>query len=209
MSSVLTRRNFVSLLGGSISAFEGKAWAEDSTDAEEEALIFDGTGIREADGPRNQGYTPTRKHIPRPLWARRDTDEYRMDVATVEGYKAAQWLLRDVKAHRLGFPDVALLTALSRAQTALASLKLHSRFDFTSGLRTPATNASTEGAAQGSLHLPDEKGLFLAADFRARGFDASFTARLMNMVGMGGVGVYLQRDFVHADTGRKRQWVGK
>jgi uncharacterized protein YcbK (DUF882 family) len=222
---MLSRRDFVKLFGGAVATletslarggWEGTERIEGSNGAqeedEEEALVFDGTGIKEA--PRKPSNHTDRetylveKKISHPLWLMRADEVFRIDVATVKGYKAAQWALRDIQAGRMGFPDVSLLTALSRSQVALATLNRHSRYDITSGMRTVGTNNKTEGAALGSLHTPDKKGEFLATDFRAAGFDAAFTARLMRMVGMGGVGMYVQRDFVHADTGRKRSWRG-
>jgi uncharacterized protein YcbK (DUF882 family) len=210
---VLGRREFIKMFGSAVTLMEASlARANEVLDDEDEALVFDGTGIKEA--PKKPSLHTDRetytveKDTTRPLWLKRGDEVFHIDVATVKGYKAAQWALRDVQAGRMGFPDVALLTALSRSQVALATLNRHSRYDITSGMRTVATNNKTEGAALGSLHIPDKRGQFLATDFRAAGFDAPFTAKLMRMVGMGGVGLYIQRDFVHADTGRKRSWKG-
>jgi uncharacterized protein YcbK (DUF882 family) len=144
-----------------------------------------------------------------PLWMRRGKDTYQFDAASPDGYRAAMWLLRDVQAGRMGYPHPKLLEILSFAQSWLAANSFHSLFDATSGLRVRATNNRTEGAAQSSLHLPTPEGWFFATDFRAQGLDAPYTAKLMELVGMGGVGLYWQRDFVHADVGRVRRWQGK
>jgi uncharacterized protein YcbK (DUF882 family) len=144
-----------------------------------------------------------------PLWMRRGKDEWRFDAATEEGYRAAMWLLRDVQANRMGYPHPRLLYLLSWMQSWLAAHKIHSLIDATSGMRLQHTNVKIEGAAKGSFHLPDENNYFFATDFRARGLDAPYTAKLLQAVGMGGIGVYWQRDFVHADVGRPRTWKGK
>lgn len=143
-----------------------------------------------------------------PLWLRRGKDEHRFDAAQQDGYKAAMWLLRDVRAGAYGLPHPRLLYLASWAQSWLAAHSIHAVFDVTSGLRLPATNAAIEGAAQASLHLPTPDWYFFAFDFRARGLDAEYTAMLMRAVGMGGVGIYWKRDFVHADVGRRRDWSG-
>lgn len=166
--------------------------------------VFDGTGIVPL--PPRPKRIEVEKPVSHPLWLRRDKEVFRMDVATPEGYKVAQWVLRDVQAGRMGLPDMKLLEHISLAQVALARLSLLSRFDILSGMRTHATNNKTEGAAKSSLHLPDANGRFKALDFRARGFDAPFTAKLMGMVGMTGIGLYWDSNFVHADTGRKVKW---
>lgn len=204
---MLGRREFLGVLGVSVGLFESNDLlaSEGADSGLEDEWFFDGTGLPKASSYEER--MPVKK-ITRPLWLTRGRDEYRVDIATKDGYKALRWALRDVMADKMGYPDLALLSALSRAQTALASLKMHSRFDFTSGLRTPQTNSKIEGAAQASLHLPDADGYFKASDFRAKGFDSEFTAKLMRMVGMGGIGIYHVRDFVHADTGRMRTWRG-
>lgn len=143
-----------------------------------------------------------------PLWLRRGGDEFRFDAKDPEGYRIAMYLLRDVQAGRYGYPHPRLLYLVSWAQAWLAMHSFHVPFDATSGLRLPSTNNRIEGAARASLHLPDPNWRFYALDFRARYLDAAYTAKLMRAVGMGGVGLYWQRDFVHADVGRRRDWQG-
>lgn len=198
------KREFLRLVSIAVLEQSSICYAE-NFEEEEEDLTFNGTGIIEVEPKLTD--EADKKHVSYPLWLRRSDEAFRIDVSTVSGYKAAQWALRDIQADKIGSPDIKLLIALSKAQTALASLSLHSRFDITSGLRMPETNNKTEGAALASLHLPDRNNFFRAIDFRARGFDAVFTAKLMGMVGMGGIGLYWKRDFVHADTGRPRKWV--
>lgn len=209
---MLSKREFLSRVTCSILVAERSLSFGEQAHAKSisDDWIFDGTGLPPEEKPLPQSQEIYRKNIvSKPLWLKRGADEFRIDVATLDGYKIAQWILRDVSIDKVGRPDIGLLFSLSSAQSALAALNFHSRFDFTSGLRMPQTNIKTEGAALGSLHLPDENLRFRATDFRARGFDSAFTAKLMRMAGMGGVGIYLNRDFVHADTGVKKTWVGK
>ena len=144
-----------------------------------------------------------------PLWLRRGNEEFRFDASTPEGYRAAMWLMRDIQSNRVGYPHPYLLQALARAQNWLAAYAFHIRFDVTSGMRTLETNQKTEGAARSSLHQPNPDGWFFATDFRGKNLDATYTAKLMQAVGAGGVGLYWQREFVHADIGRPRTWVKK
>jgi uncharacterized protein YcbK (DUF882 family) len=205
----MLKRDFLKIFSTSVSLFSSYGIAmEAEEDGQEDVLVFNGTGIIEVPTKNETVKKVIKKTISRPLWIRRDDQSFQIDVATINGYKAAQWVLRDKQAGRMGFPDVKLLNTLSISQVALASLNIHSRFDITSGMRIRETNNKTEGAALASLHIPDKEGRFFATDFRAKGFDAKFTARLMSMAGMGGIGLYLSRDFVHTDTGRIRRWVG-
>ena len=140
---------------------------------------------------------------------RRGNDEYRFDASTPEGYQAVRWLLRDVSAGKVGLPHLDLVRLVSFSQAWVAAHGIHSLYTVTSGLRLPETNSKIEGAALSSLHQPDKNGWFFALDFRAKGLTAEYTAKLMEAVGMGGVGLYWQREFVHGDVGRKRRWEGK
>ena len=144
-----------------------------------------------------------------PLWLKRGDEEYRFDASTPEGYRAAMWLMRDIQAGKVGYPHPYLLQVLARAQNWLAAYAFHIRFDITSGMRTYETNRQIEGAARSSLHQPTADGWFFATDFRGKNLDATYTAKLMQAVGAGGVGLYWQREFVHADIGKPRTWVKK
>lgn len=144
-----------------------------------------------------------------PVWMRRGDDEYRVDASTPEGYQAVRWLLRDVSAGKVGLPHLDLIRMISYSQAWVAAYNIHSLYTATSGLRLPETNDKTEGASKNSLHMPDKNGWFFALDFRAKGLTAEYTAKLMEAVGMGGVGLYWRRNFVHGDVGRKRSWARK
>jgi len=144
-----------------------------------------------------------------PIWASRAGEQFFFDARTQEGYRVAQHLLRDVRARRMGFPHPYLLRAIAQIQHWWALHDRHVRIDITSGMRTPQTNNSIEGAARASLHLPNQQGVFFAADFRPTGMPMDVAAHWLRHAGIGGVGLYLDRNFIHADVGRARSWVAR
>jgi len=144
--------------------------------------------------------------IPNVLWLERAGEEATIDFSTESGKKQVAWMLRDVKANVVGTPDVRLLQLLSWMQAWLAGYGHHVRFDVHSGLRTPATNSSIEGAAQASLHLPDGRGVFRAVDFSTRTITGEYLGRLAYLARQGGVGFYTNSDFTHNDVGNVRAW---
>lgn len=137
---------------------------------------------------------------PSVLWLRRANEEMQFDYSTDKGFRAASYFLRDIQAGVRGTPDYRLLQTLSWMQTWLAINGHHVVFDVLSGLRTESTNAKTENAAQNSMHLPDENGVFRAIDFRTKDIPASYLGKLATMLKQGGVGFYT-RNFLHLDTG--------
>lgn len=152
---------------------------------------------------------------PNLLWLRRANEQMQINYSTTEGYRALQYFLRDVRANRVGHPDFRLVQTLSWIQAWLALYGHHVCFNVLSGLRTFATNSTTEGAAQNSLHLPDERGMFKAIDYRAPGIPSNYLAQVTARLQQGGVGFY-QRDFLHTDTGavvgkneHNRIWTGQ
>lgn len=144
-----------------------------------------------------------------PLWLSRQGESMMLDARTRQGYEAARYLLRDVRAGVLGMPDGWLLRSLSQMQVWWAQYGHHVRLDITSGLRTPQTNSRIEGAARASMHLPRANGFFAAVDFRPGRVDLTRAAQWARAAGIGGLGLYLERDFLHADSGRPRQWVSR
>lgn len=138
-------------------------------------------------------------HIPTLLWVSRGSDEAQIDYSTAEGYRAIAWMLRDVRAGVIGVPHGRLLEQWSWMQAWLAAYGYHVRFDIHSGLRTPATNHSTEGAALASYHLPNDQGVFRAGDFSTPTIPSEYMGRLAWLSQQGGVGFYT-RDFIHTDV---------
>lgn len=142
-----------------------------------------------------------------PLWLRRNGEEFRFDAATTDGFAAARYLMRDIRAGGVvGYPHLVLLQLLSNAQSIFAAYGVHAAFDVTSGLRLPSTNAATEGAARASFHLPDPNGWFFAADIRPDKIDVEKAAGWFRYVGIGGIGLYPDRGFLHVDVGPARTW---
>lgn len=145
-----------------------------------------------------------------PLWLARAGEAFYFDARTRYGYEVARYLLRDIAAGGVrGYPDGWLLRALSQMQVWWAQYGHHVRLDVTSGLRMPQTNARIEGAARASMHLPAAHGWFRAVDFRPGRVDIVRAAQWARAAGIGGIGLYLERDFLHADTGRVRHWVSR
>lgn len=143
-----------------------------------------------------------------PLWMSRAGEIYAFDARTPQGYEVARYLLRDIRGGGVrGNPNPWLLRSLSTMQMWWAQMGYHVPLDATSGLRLHSTNARIEGAARGSHHLPDRFGYFHAIDFVPRGVDLVPAARWARASGVGGLGIYLDRDFLHVDAGRQRQWV--
>ena len=71
-----------------------------------------------------------------------------------------------------------------------------------SGYRTFSTNYRTEGSALSSRHLNGQ-----AADITVPGVQLARVAGMASLFGEGGVGMYLNKGFVHVDTGNERIWI--
>ena len=159
------------------------------------------------------GSAPARAERATSIMARRNGETYRLDISTTHGYNALRYLMRDVRANVVGYPHYFLAERLAWIQAWYATNHRLEVIDFTSGLRTPKTNGATEGAKQASAHLPNEEMVFFAADWRMRGIDskhiATLSQDLASFSGFGGTGIYVQRDFVHTDVLRKREWRGQ
>jgi uncharacterized protein YcbK (DUF882 family) len=147
------------------------------------------------------------------VWLKRDDNELRLNFLNSEGvlnkqdYKAACWILRDVQANQIGIASVRLLATVAWMQAYLAQHNVHRPFLVHSGLRTPSTNKKVEGA-RGSMHLPDDHGLFRAMDISMDGVDSRYLGALAFHAQQGGLGFYPGRRFIHVDTGPVRYWKG-
>lgn len=120
------------------------------------------------------------------------------------GYRMICWLMRDrhvPPAQGYVRYDIVEIEALWEVQQALVLHGIIRPLVITSGYRTPATNAATEGAARNSMHLYAK-----AADMYVEGvsmrdlFDACWSRSAS-----GGIGYY--DDHVHLDSGARRWWV--
>lgn len=121
-----------------------------------------------------------------------------------DGYVQACRLLRDTQApaaQQVVQIDLRLLSLLRAMQGVLADYGIDEPLHVLSGYRTRAHNARLEGAAKQSMHLYGK-----AADLRVPGLSPDLLGRIGALFGAGGVGFYVDRGFVHVDTGRIRYW---
>ena len=130
------------------------------------------------------------------LWQR----DGRIDV---EGYKLFCWFLRDVRNNRVVQVDMRLAALLSALQSRFGFHgKEPAYYHLTSGYRSWQTNDLTEGAAANSGHVYAG-----AADGWLAGVSIDNLAGAALSYGLGGVGLYKKRGFVHTDVvGKANLW---
>lgn len=144
----------------------------------------------------------------RTLWLVRGKDEIRSTYWTPENgydgdaYKEICWLLRDVQANKTFAMSPRLLDVLCGLQNWLAHSGVQQAVHVNSGYRSFATNLRTEGSALNSRHL-----LGRAADIQVPGVTLARLAGMASLFGRGGVGMYVNKGFVHVDTGDERIWI--
>jgi uncharacterized protein YcbK (DUF882 family) len=186
----LTRRKFVHLALGSSAglAFPGMANASESQDWRINALQRDRylSLIR----PDSKESATFRYWSPQGGW-------------DWQGYRQACWLLRDVKYGQGVAMDTGLLDVLFIMQMWLATYGQKHEIHVLSGYRTKAHNDSLEGAAKNSMHLYGR-----AADIYIPGISPLLLSNMGKMLGLGGVGLYAKRGFIHVDRGTVRSWNG-
>jgi uncharacterized protein YcbK (DUF882 family) len=144
----------------------------------------------------------------RSLWLVRGDRELRTTYWTPtagydgEAYKEICWLLRDVQANKSFAMSPRLLDVLCGLQNWLAFNGHRQPIHVNSGYRTFSTNYRTEGSALSSRHLNGQ-----AADITVPGVQLARVAGMASLFGEGGVGMYLNKGFVHVDTGNERIWI--
>ena len=144
----------------------------------------------------------------RSLWLVRGEDQIRSTYWTPDAgydgdaYKEICWLLRDVQANKSFAMSPRLLDVLCGLQNWLAFNGHRLPIHVNSGYRTFSTNYRTEGAALNSRHLMGQ-----AADITVPGVPLARLAGMASLFGEGGVGMYLNKGFVHVDTGNERIWI--
>ena len=147
-------------------------------------------------------------HGERSLWLVRGDDQIRSTYWTPdtgydgEAYREICWLLRDVQASRSFAMAPRLLDVLCGLQNWLAHNGLKQPIHVNSGYRSFSTNYRTEGSALNSRHLNGQ-----AADITVPGVPLARLAGMASLFGEGGVGMYLNKGFVHVDTGNERIWI--
>ena len=119
----------------------------------------------------------------------------------MDEYLKACRLLRDVRANVTAYIDVEMLDLVFAMQKWLVMWGIDKPIIVQSGFRSQITNDRTEGAAKNSMHVHGR-----AIDIRMPGVGVSYLGRLASIFGVGGVGFYVSKNFVHADTGRIRYW---
>ena len=119
-----------------------------------------------------------------------------------DGYGLACFMLRDVRAGKVVAMDPKLLDVLCGIQRWMEFNGRTADIELLSGFRTAATNQATEGAARNSMHLYGK-----AADIHIDGASSALVGAMVQVFNRGGTGVYLNRGFVHVDTGAQRTWV--
>ena len=111
-------------------------------------------------------------------------------------------ILRDFRTGDVFQMDVKLLDLLSELHRRTGSRQ---PFQIISGYRSPKTNATLASASNGvathSLHMDGKAIDIRLADVPLRKLHDTAVA-----MKLGGVGMYVQSDFVHVDTGRVRYW---
>lgn len=97
--------------------------------------------------------------------------------------------------------DRHLLDALFLIQQWLKLEGRPYKIHILSGYRTPEHNRKLAGAASRSMHMEGK-----AVDLFIPGVSPQLLAAMSRIIGTGGVGIYVRRNFVHVDTGRVRVW---
>jgi uncharacterized protein YcbK (DUF882 family) len=144
----------------------------------------------------------------RSLWLVRGDDQIRTTYWTPdagydgEAYKEICWLLRDMQANKSFAMSPRLLDVLCGLQNWLGFNGLRQPIHVNSGYRTFSTNYRTEGSALNSRHLNGQ-----AADITVPGVPLARLAGMASLFGEGGVGMYLNKGFVHVYTGNERIWI--
>ncbi|MBE9476862.1 MAG: YcbK family protein [Proteobacteria bacterium] len=106
-------------------------------------------------------------------------------------------LMRDLRADVTHEMDLDLIQLIGRIQRHIPDQPVL----VTSAFRTPATNRAIRGSARGSLHMQGK-----AIDMRVPGFSTRKLREIARAESDGGVGWYPRRNFIHVDTGERRDW---
>lgn len=146
-------------------------------------------------------YRPASKETVRVYYYRRNQPAGRRWQA--KPYFQICKLLRDVEYGRSIRMSPKLIDLLYIIQTYLKANGKPYIIHITSGYRTPEHNKRLRGASSNSLHMQG-----LAADITVPGIPVSELSKLVKAIGVGGVGIYPRKNFVHVDVGRVRTWTG-
>jgi uncharacterized protein YcbK (DUF882 family) len=124
----------------------------------------------------------------------------------LEGYKRLCHLFRDVRENTTIAINPRLFDAFYAGQAWMADHGFIRAWMINSGHRTHRTNSMTEGAAKDSSHLRGEAG-----DAWMHGVSINYLGELYQRIKPNGVGIYLNKHFLHVDTDASkgvRTWRG-
>jgi len=136
----------------------------------------------------------------------RTGDSFRGDIARkglfklkvdAKAHKHLNHLMRDIRAKVVYEMDLELIYLIGRIQQHIPDRPLL----VTSAYRTRATNNAIRGSARSSLHIDGK-----ALDIRVPGFSTRKLRKIARSESDGGIGWYPRRDFIHVDTGERRDW---
>ncbi|WP_341744586.1 YcbK family protein [Azonexus hydrophilus] len=145
---------------------------------------------------------------PRSLWIVRGREEVKATYWAegqfqLDGYSQICHIMRDVQANELQQMDPVLLDILRGLQGWLVASGVNRPINLHSGYRSAKTNAKTEGASKNSKHKSGR-----AADLSIKSIPPDYLRQVARYLNGGGVGFYPDRNFIHVDTGRVREWRG-
>ncbi|WP_213664094.1 DUF882 domain-containing protein [Stutzerimonas stutzeri] len=146
-------------------------------------------------------YRPATKEAVRVYYYRRNQPAGRRWQA--KPYLQISKILRDVEYDKSIRMSPKLIDLLYIIQAYLKANGKPYIIHITSGYRTLEHNKRLRGAASNSLHMQG-----LAADITVPGIPVSELSKLVKAIGVGGVGIYPRKNFVHVDVGRARTWTG-
>lgn len=151
--------------------------------------------------------------MPRQIWLQRKTargvEEFRGvyfadGKLLLEPYLQICRILRDVREDVAVQMSPVLLDILCGVQGIARVHGVEAPLETTSGHRTARHNSRLEGAARASLHIEGR-----AWDGRMPGISPAIMSEAAKYLRGGGVGLYVDRRFVHVDDGRLRSWRGR
>lgn len=145
----------------------------------------------------------------REVWLRRNiggkTEEIQLSYAKDgaldrEGYFRICHFLRDIRTNSSHLMDIGVLEILAGINAWLHLNRVGRPIWITSAYRSPETNRQAKGSKE-SLHLQGK-----AVDIRVDGLSVGQLAKIVRQLSVGGLGLYLHKDFLHVDTGGHREW---
>lgn len=140
------------------------------------------------------------------LWLVQGHENLKLDLRSIDHYRAACWMLRDRRENQYRAASLWLLHSAALIQAIVTHLYGHVPLHIHSGFRTHKTNHVVGGATR-SMHLEDARGMFYAMDIHVPHLDADRLGQIALFARQGGVGIYRRKGFVHIDVGRPRSWI--